>query len=339
MLNLTPIRVRGKRDGSKAQKFNFGKQRQIPGAEERTSAFQHDAPAKVPVSTHSDTVSRSRRKRVDTNLSLMEKLPTEVLQNIFECSGNVNLPLSCRVLASQLRGRHLQALVTSRVLEPVLHVSSKDGIWTTKLKDASRLMDSRFFTWAFFVDWLQDVDRRRKPPGEHWDAAPNLPPDGCYHRAEVVWRTLEPHTLLHPPLKLLRRPFTADRIMFLDVMVSALTEEPDDLDPIYQEQAQRGLEQAIDDSAHHALDAFWSLGAVPDTELLRKAVIDAGCVVPVVAKLITRTAKLRTSTDLLDPMLWSWADEAKRRNDEKGQWLVARLREGIQIPPRSRLDP
>ena len=251
-----------------------------------------------------------------------------MIQAIFEYSANVNLPLASSRMSSQLASPHLYHQLTSRIMEPVLGVLRTTAI-KDELADAMRLMESKFFTWSFFSGWLHDECDRLGL----WDKILN---EGAVEyldedrHQEWTWWTIKPHPSLLPPKKLLRGPFTQEKTRFLRCIVLS-GGGPGFSDPIYTDLAREGLEQAVGEGVDvsAALPAFWRFGLQPDTELLRKAVLEAGCNKGVVRGLLNRVTDQYSEPsqiDFLDPALWSWADRARVKGDEKGEWLMELLK-------------
>lgn len=324
---MTPIRVRGKRTGTKQEKWHDGKQRKparygsVTASDRSSSGYSTSSLAKA--------TAWRRRKRLDPNLSRLEQLPTEMLQSIFEYSANVDMALVSPCLASQLDSKVLQAHLTSSILHEVLgHQRLTASL--AKILRALRLMNSKFFTWTFFQNWLHSEFDRLKLR-EEWQAAVGYDadsPDASQRRDEWTWYRLNPSPELPPPSKLLNRPFTDDKVRFLNFLIGFFRGDPQQLGPVYSEMVQDGLQQVVEDGMSDALNAFFCLGARVDTELLRQAVIDDGCVKDVVRRLITRTTHLTSepvAVDFLDPALWAWADKARLRGNEKGPWLLTQL--------------
>ncbi|KAK3687041.1 hypothetical protein LTR37_019203 [Vermiconidia calcicola] len=322
-MEMTPIRIRGKRNGLKAEKWNYGKQRKAVRNSSRTPTEQSSASHATSSSTRSS--SRRRRKQHDRALSRLEQLPTEVLNTIFELSANVDLPLASPQIALQLGSRHLYHQLTTKVLHSVLRSSvlRSSDIMSTDLSAATRLMNSKFFTWSFFQSWSLEEFRRLELQGV-WEEKEN-------RHTNCAWCMLQPHDDLLPPRKLLRSPFTADKVEFLAFLLSSRL-EPYQLDPFYTELAKEGLHQAVSQGAGDHLSLFWELGLQPDIELLRQAVIDSGCDKSTVRKLVTRAAGLPepNDVDFLDPALWSWAEKARTAGDERGPWLMELLRDSAR---------
>ncbi|KAK3690601.1 hypothetical protein LTR37_019097 [Vermiconidia calcicola] len=328
-MEMTPIRVRGKRKGTRAEKWNYGKQRKVSRSSSHTPTEQSSGSHAISPSTRSS--SRRRRKRHDRELSRLEQLPTEVLQTIFELSANVDLPLASPQLALQLGSRHLYHQLTTKVLHSVLRSSvlRSSDVTSSDLSAAMRLMNSKFFTWSFFQSWLLEEFRRFELQGVWEEKVSNA--IGENRHTNCAWRMLQPHDDLLPPRKLLRSPFTADKVEFLAFLLSSRL-EPYRLDPFYTELAKEGLHQAVSQGAGNHLSLFWDLGIQPDTELLRQAVIDTGCDKSTVRKLVTRAAGLpeQNDVDFLDPALWSWAEKARTAGDERGPWLMELLRDSAR---------
>ena len=327
MPDMTLILIRGKRTATKEEKWHAGKRRKTvrqasppvpePSSSGRTTYSQVRAPAK------------KSRKRVDPSLSRLEQLPTEIIQSIFEYSANVDLPLASPRLASQLASRVLQHQLTSNILQAVIG----DPHGTHDLSEAMRLMNCKFFTWPFFKAWLHNHFDRLALQDE-WDSSGGGDEGDTRSRETWIWIKLRPPLALPPPSKLLRRPFTSDRVQHLNTMVERYHYEPERLDAVYPELVQDGLQQAVEDGAGNALYALFVLGAQVDTELLRSAVIDSGCQKCLVQKLITRAKHPRhhapVIVDFLDPILWAWADKARATGDEKGSWLIEQLKFAAQ---------
>ena len=331
----TPIRVRGKRSGAQCEKWHAGKLRRRmhlradvshPSVSASPEGKQRHRPAK--------------RRRLD--LSTLEQLPTEMVQAIFVQSGNLALPLSSPDLVTQLSGRQLQWELTCNTLSLV--VSHSDDTATsatsTELSDATRLLNSRFMTWKFFQSWLDhESDARNLDISE-----PRVSSDEPWHsRYADIWVALRPSSRLSLPTKIVRGPWTGDRISFLKVFSLYPDACSTPLDGIVAEVAHEGFEQAIEEQCLEVIKLLRKLQVRPDQGLLRKAVIDHGCDKSIVLYLLqwfvvdimrwniaaatdTTSTISRPEVDFLDPMLWAWTEKAKAVGDAKGEWLTAILR-------------
>lgn len=330
MPSMTPIRIRGKRSATKEEKWHYGKHRKPHLMKSRTPSERSSS--SQPSSSSVKSAMKQRQREQNPDISKLEQLPTEVLQAIFEYSENVNLPLVSPTLASQLASQHLHHQLTSSILDSVLGQAAGTS---SDLANATRLMNSRFFSWQFFKGWLRHEFERLQLEEEYRNA---IGPDGetsaqSERQEEWTWYRLRPNGNLLPPKKLLRGPFHSDKIHFLRFMTSTFRGDPDHVDPLYSELAREGLEQAVAEGAGDTLASFWTLGMLPDTELLRQAVTDAGCDKDVVRRLVTRVLHLTSEPvdiNFLDPALWAWADKAHRNGNKKGQWLMELLRESAR---------
>ncbi|GAB7335250.1 hypothetical protein MBLNU13_g07663t1 [Cladosporium sp. NU13] len=331
----TPIRIRGKRSGAQCEKWHAGKLR-------RHVHLRADASCtSVSASPESKQHHRpTKRRRLD--LSALEQLPTEMVQAIFVQSGNLALPMSSPDLVAQLSGRQLQWELTCNTLSLV--VSHSDDTATsatsTELSDATRLLNSRFMTWKFFQSWLDhESDARNFDISE-----PRVASDEPWHsRYADIWVALRPSSRLSLPTKIVRGPWTGERISLLKVFSLYPDACSTPLDGIVAEVAHEGFEQAIEQQCLEVIKLLRKLQVRPNQELLRKAVIDHGCDKSIVLYLlqwfvvdimrcniaaVTDTTSMvsRPEVDFLDPMLWAWTEKAKAVGEAKGEWLTAILR-------------
>lgn len=324
MSSMTAIRIRGKRTATTDEKWHNGKTRTLNPS--RTPSERGSS-----VASSSSSSKRRRRKPLDPLLSRLEQLPTEILQTIFEFSCNPELPLASPRFASQLNSPHLYRELTSRTLQPVLGTLTASN---TELVNAERLLNSRFFTWPFFEEWLNSEFTTRDMHAE-WKWFNELPgpvetlDEVLKSKPPWTWGRLYPDKRLLPPKKLLRGPFTDDKVRLLSALSSTFDHRQHQRGPTYLELAREGLKQAVTEGATDAVGCFWQLGLRVDTELLRLAVIHAGCKKEIVHQLVTSREITRSDladVDFLDPALWSWAEKARARGDERGPWLIDLLK-------------
>ncbi|RMY76845.1 hypothetical protein D0863_01711 [Hortaea werneckii] len=335
MPSLTPIRVRGKRTAAKDEKWNAGKKRKAS----RLNPSSHWAAAHD--TSYPPTRKRKRRTRT---LAFVEELPTEILQNIFYFSGNLNLALASTSLQSQLSSKHVYLAHTTRLLQPLLGNKSTEVEEDTDVATASRLLSCRFFTWDFFKSWLSQ--RSSSDADKHASEQSRSAEDYV-----AIWRAQQPSPRLLPPLKILHGPWTQDKVDFLALM--AVT-EPDlpSLSPIHGEASYLGLTQAVAERSFDAVAQLLRFKPSVDTEMLRKAVIDSIFDRDVVLKLadyavqrqqesISSQTDLSVSempaVDFLDPALWAWAERTRNNDDDNGEWLSNLLKnKSHQVQPQTR---
>ncbi|KXT03879.1 hypothetical protein AC578_8918 [Pseudocercospora eumusae] len=310
--DFTPVKVRGKRGALSAEKWRAGKRRD-PELQTRP------APVSTSTAVSRASSSRPRKRRRDTEPdSPLEALPAEILQEIFDYAANVDLAIVSRQLALKLsKSRHLQIELTSRLLTPVL--DSHGNASGRDLAAATRLLNSRFMTWDFFKTWLQGYSANvalsiaRADDDSHWQS---------------IWAALNPASELLPPNKLFLRPFTDAKLAFLRTLAQNIT-DLHGLNAAYAEHAQEGLMQAVTDGNAQFVSVILGMGARTNTELLRVAVADSGCHREIVENLVRHVnvgnASGGAMLDVLDPVLWQWAERAQEQGNYNGEWLVALL--------------
>lgn len=282
----------------------------------------------------SSSTSRKRKRRAIDAETPMEKLPAEILQQIFSYSANIDLPIVSRQLAFKLsQSQHLEHHLTSRLLRPVLGHPTTNPT-ASALTAATRLLNSRFVTWDFFAQWL----RNQPEASAAEDASPS---DASEVDLGRLWASMGPAPNLLLPKKLLLPPFTTEKIQFLRVLAQNI-QDVAALDASYGAVAYEGLVAAVRAGQPEVVSIFLSMGIEGDTELLRIAVAEAGCNKRIVEMLVSQSTRSldssqqtgrRTaseSVDLLDPVVWTWTEKASGVGDGKDEWLVSLLKNAQQ---------
>lgn len=320
-MTMTLVRVRGKRNASDTEKWHGGKRRKtVTEAVSPLSQQDGDASTQQRSARSKGQVTRPRNRK----LSMLEQLPNEVIQAIFALSTNINLPLTSPLIASQLTSPHLYHSMTHAVLRPVLHGRCPTS---DQLGAVRRLMNSRFFTYKFFQTWL-GANETPDPTRTHGTAK---------YYAKCLFDDLSAHDALLLPQKLLKAPFTNDKGNLLCLLIAKRVSTMQDLeiagssiadlDPILVEEVTDGLAQAIANGAERFFRPMYRLGARLNTELLRRAVIDADLSIENLKELLSGTNKRTlTEIDWLDPSLWSWVEKAHAAGDSRGLWLQGILK-------------
>jgi hypothetical protein len=114
--------------------------------------------------------SRSRQGRGST--SLLEQLPTELLQDIFLFAANLHLPLCSKQLLGALTSEHLKFEITLQIL-----VHQKDKL---DHEDKSLLLSRRFFTWDFLVRYVRFTHSRIIAAGDEDSSSEDEDEDDGY---------------------------------------------------------------------------------------------------------------------------------------------------------------
>ena len=149
------------------------------------------------------------------------------------------------------------------------------------------------------------------------------------------------------PEKFFRRPFTQDKMAFL---VAVFEWWP--LSPRKLHLAAQGLLDAIEDNEYLVACLLMNTARIEDSRamnVLQKAVVDHGCrseMVSMILKEIFNHDKFCLPSyspnripdkicghpikwerqDLLDPKLWKWAEQEKKKGNWKGEWVEINLK-------------
>ena len=351
MSTMTPIKVRGKRTGTRSEKWHANKQRKRPvvSTPDTASVASSRASSAVP--------QKAKRRKVQ--LSRLEQLPTEIAQTIFEYSVNLDLPLASTVLAEQLSSRHLHHALTSAIVRPVLGFWSPKYAGKTERDNVTRLFSSRFMDWYFFVSWMRSevetIPSSSKTQFVNMDLrykAVDHVEDVDWHKSldkvlGVLYASLGFSQRIVPPKKLLRGPWSLEAEQLLTLFVNG---EPE-LDHVSLEIASQGYSEAVAQKRRGVVEQFRWLRTPVTQELLRQAILDDGCDQAIVLDLLHAALDVipsqdRTSRragqalkhidiDVFDSLLWAWADRALEAGNEKGSWLKKALR---HIADYERLD-
>tara|TARA_R110002003_G_scaffold9_37_gene715 strand:+ start:14849 stop:15742 length:894 start_codon:yes stop_codon:yes gene_type:complete len=211
----------------------------------------------------------------------------------------------------------------------------RDRIKTSDAQLQSSLLNCRFFTWDFFLAYVQRAhDAMITLRGKAWEKAGIEVPgvrefDGLWPFQFTKIPYLSFAEGFHVPQKLLHGPWSKDEASFLYVLVS-LNGEIDWEGSLSGETAKSGMREAIKEGNELAVAALAVLLGVPraiTTDMIRFAVVECGCHVNVLRHLLFNAQILArdTSKDVLDfhdPKLWAWAET----HGEKGALLKELLR-------------
>ena len=194
----------------------------------------------------------------------------------------------------------------------------------------SQLLSCRFFTWSFFLSYVQRAhDALIRLRGRAW-ARTGVAVPGIEQFEGGLWpfkftkiSYLSFAEGFQIPEKLLHGPWADDKARLLYVLVS-ITGEIDWHNSMAGETAKEGLRQAIKEQNEHAVAALSVLVGIQkevSTETLRYAVIMCGCDFNIIRHLLFNAQILaskmtREVLNFHDPQIWAWADE--ERNVEKG---------------------
>jgi hypothetical protein len=346
MGRLLPARVR-KRDYTP-----YAGPKRRPGRPRKNFSTSSDAGNKSPSlsskrlapSIVTDIGKRQKKKKA-SQLSLLERLPVELLQNIFLESLNARLPCTSRVLATKLSSEHLQLEMSLLMLCTHREVIGQ--------RERSKLLACRFFDYNFLLKFAHQAHNyfiglpmttkliARGPDSLlQYDNNDSY----TYHSGFQKFMTLMevednrwcPQGLnnLFIPLKLLRGPWPRNKVWFLQSLVQRDCNI--DLNSTGLEVALISVLEAIRTSDHDAilpifLAGNYTGGLLPIThDMFRCAVLEGGCKRGVISTLLYPRSNVENmemgersrGLNFLDPDLWAWIERNRKDgNEENADWL------------------
>lgn len=260
----------------------------------------------------------------------IEKLPVELLQPIFIASGcNLSLLQVSPYIASRLSSEYIYNAAANYYIK-----DQKSG--TDRFAAQTYIFASKWMTWAFFQSWIV---RTFKSSGclcgadEYepcFDA--QWPPE--FHDATrmVFSRSHLPRLAFvkgRLPKKLLRGPWTQDKIQFLRFLLWTTSMTVNWGDEASALTALSGRNDAMMEGNLEAIELFnhnRRLGKAADLSTIRFAVIDAGCNRSIVYDTMLAADSwggIRGSCEELD----KWCLDRIAQGDPKGQWVKSKLEE------------
>lgn len=255
---------------------------------------------------------------------------------------NLNLPLVTPSIANQLSHERTYIRFAINVL-----YRHEDG-QEPDIPTISRMLACRWMSWELFNKVVNQTYHRAQQ-----DSTGRATEDDLSDSADDVSRPeldrpwlQSPMGFLHLPprcgipAKLLKGPWTSDKVSFLYYLVwSGLGIDWEH--STVGEVAAHGLRQAIQEQNEVASACLLhpNIGVTPTASLVKSAIIDYGCDPTIVFHLLSAALRLHilartephavyTPADFTfrDPSIWSWAGRARARGDEKGEWLTRALR-------------
>ncbi|KAF2753470.1 hypothetical protein EJ05DRAFT_480476 [Pseudovirgaria hyperparasitica] len=360
----TPVKIRGKRGNRKRAQ----EQSQTPPLPSNSSkSTSRELKRRFVSAGPNQTPAKRRRvaKATADTRSPLERLPNELLQEIFLLSGNIELPGCSLSLARSLSGN--KTIQLSFVLGR--HPNTSKPLDATDAAVITRILKCRFVTWPFLQSWIHaayTLDKQQhhhhnhptKPKRSHitprkliaqpdqQPASPSSPPTWFNFHPPLNRDDEDYHVCI--PRKLLRGPWTSDDTSSLTLLTHAGAVIAD------LELARRGLRKAIATANLRVIYSLvyvrspqsqsrqeqqqqqqrWGSYVRVTTEILRFAVVECGCD-PSVVWVLLHTGSFdddehqttTTSTiNFMDPPMWAWADDAEARGDWAGTFLKSEFR-------------
>jgi hypothetical protein len=310
-MDLTPIRIRGRR-------------RKHPA-----SLLAAQLQASTKLSTQKQQRKIRKTKQAVAAMPTLQGLPLELLEIVFLYSMNTALPRCSPTLGRKLSS---STVIMDFTMQAFFHTLDhqtcrRDRVKTSDPKLQSDLLACRFFTWDFFLKYVEHAQGAIiKMRGKAWEnTGVELPGlrnfDGLLPFQFIQVTYLGFAEGFYVPEKVLHGPWSTQKANLLYVLVS-LNGEIDWAGSLSGETAKSGMREAIKEGNEHAVAALAVLLGVPKlitTEMLRYAVLQCGCNINVVRHLLFNAQilarySLMDALDFHDPKLWAWAEA----NDEKG---------------------
>lgn len=267
------------------------------------------------------------------SLSPIERLPAEILQEIFPLTHmDPNLPKASLTISRKLSDRYVLSRFCDKAFQQ--SVSSNTAVNYRERQERWRLQrqafDLRWMTWDFFSWYLQRWKRRiATHPGEHLNRTQWPAMVGCrWLRCKINSYNHEIPQIICPlPNKLLRGPFTEEKLSFLGCLLNISNASVDwasrasvRLSTLAKREAilERNLE------AVHLLSRTRRLAKAPNLELVKFAVIQGGCDRSIVLELMI-AAREWGHRRWGDVELDAWVAREAAKGNPKARWLRLKL--------------
>jgi hypothetical protein len=326
-MDLTPVRIRGKRKRPGTTKSNLQKALEASSSQsKRPRTFQNPAKPK---------------KITESAMPTLQGLPQELLEMIFLYSMNISLPRASPTLGRKLSSNAvIMEFVVRSFYHTVDHKSNyRDRQVTSDPAIQSQILTCRFFTWDFFRTYVAKAHSSYiQQRGDIWKDASAQPLgveafDGLWPFRFMKVTYLGFAEGFYIPEKVLHGPWVTDKASLLYVLVS-LGGEIDWESSMSGEIAKAGLLQAISENKERAVAALAVLLGVAQmisTSIIHQAVVEGGCNLNIVRQLLFNAQILHQKLPkdtldfygqshqampcrkhmliaLADPALWRWAD-------------------------------
>ncbi|KAH7090268.1 hypothetical protein FB567DRAFT_519459 [Paraphoma chrysanthemicola] len=324
-MDLTPVRIRGRKRKHPAVLLATKLQAEYSSSQAADAKRQRQIQKEL------------KKKDATPAMPTLQGLPQEILEIIFLYCMNPSLPQCSPTLGRRLSSRTVTMEFTMRsFFHTVDHKTNhRDRVKTSDPVLQSSLLSCRFFTWDFFLAYVQRAhDAMITLRGKAWEKTGIEVPgvrefDGLWPFQFTKIPYLSFAEGFHVPQKLLHGPWTKDKASLLYVLVS-LNGEIDWEGSLSGEVAKSGMKEAIREGNECAVAALAVLLGVPraiTTDMIRYAVVEYGCDINILRHLLFNAQILarEASKDVLDfhdPKLWAWAE----MHSEKGEVLKDMLR-------------
>jgi hypothetical protein len=273
--------------------------------------------------------------------SPIETFPPELLQEIFILTElNLALPESSPYISSKLSNPYIYRLVCNRYFDPRYHTrlygSSVRPFQVQR--DQARIFTYKWMTWEIYKSFLSQKYGQSgclcDQTPETGCPSPQWPPD-FEHPTNMVFEGLHKPALLSLrcaiPAKLVRGPWTLDKVQFLRFLLWTTSMNTDWRSPEACGNTRRGRREAVLEKSLDAVQLLNNCRRVcraPKLDDVRFAVIEGGCdrsIVYDTMQAVRMWGVIGTGWDC--EILDRWCASAVEAGNPKGQWLKLKLQE------------
>ena len=278
----------------------------------------------------------------------LEELPLELVQNIFFLADmDPNLPRASTILSRSLSERFVLCKYSERAFQ-LQTSASRWELNRLRMMDKQKqeaLFAMRWMTWDFFSGYLSW--REHRPSKDPLSVIePSVFQFGSVVGAQLLadgegrrpaWL---PCIVCSIPQKLLKGPFTDDKLQFLRCLLSTSAASVDWADYHSVQLSAMAKRQAILDrnlDAVHLFSRVRRLAKAPNLGLVKLAVLEGGCERSIVLELMT-TARAWGHRRWEDVELDAWIARERAKGNPKARWLglkLFELRRGGYANPNS----
>lgn len=270
----------------------------------------------------------------------IESLPVELLQPIFFLSGhNVALLQASSLIAARLSSEYVYYPTCRRYLTEVM----EDCTAASQRAAQTYIFASKWMTWAFFKSWvLKTYEANGCLCGMTYD-------EGCFdaqwppkfEKATDMYfsRSHLPQLAFvraRIPVKLLRGPWTPEKIQFLRFLLWITSMSVDWHNEQVRTVAVQGRLEAIREHNLEAVELFnhnRRLGKPATLSMVEFAVVDCGCDRSTVYDTMAAGSMWSLTGSWESATLDEWCERRIEEGNPKGQWLKTKLEE-LRAPSR-----
>jgi hypothetical protein len=266
-------------------------------------------------------------------MASIESLPVELLQPIFINSDhNIALLQASPRISARLSSEYIYHSSCNHYLTGIREEQDR----AQQSQAQTYIFASKWMTWAFFKSWIMRAfgpNRCLCNMNANRSFDPQWPPNFEDATTMFFSRSHLPKLAFvkaRIPKKLLRGPWTRDKIQFLRFLLWITSMTVDWRDSEAREAAVEGRKQAMLERNLEAVELFnhnRRLGRVADISMIRFAIMDAGCDRSIVYDTILTASTLRSNKSWDCTELDEWCTAQISKGNSKANWVLTKLTE------------